>query len=86
MFLRNDSTPALASKLHFPKLSHCALFVSSIRGRAPTPSARASDGESLRLDSRDVGALQPGDRIVLTRDGKLTVNGTDRAPKPSTLM
>ena len=44
----------------------------------------SSDGKSLRLDGRDCGALQPGDRIVLTRDGKLTVNGTARPSPPST--
>jgi hypothetical protein len=42
----------------------------------------SSDGKTLRLDGRDCGPLGPGDRVVLTRDGKLTVNGADRTPKP----
>ena len=46
----------------------------------------ASDGRSVRLNGRPYGGLNPHDRVVLTKDGKLTVNGAERpaetAPEP----
>jgi hypothetical protein len=43
-----------------------------------------SDGRSLRFNGRDFGALKPDDRVVLTSDGKLTVNSQERQPVPAT--
>lgn len=39
----------------------------------------ASDGRSLRLNGRDCGALKEGDWVVLSDDGKLTVNDVVRS-------
>jgi hypothetical protein len=42
----------------------------------------ASDGRSMRLNGRDCGALKEGDSVVLSNDGKLTVNGVVRSAAP----
>lgn len=39
----------------------------------------ASDGRSIRLNGSDFGALKAGDQVVLSNDGKLTLNGIGRA-------
>ena len=41
----------------------------------------SSDGKSLRSNGRDYGTLHFGDHVVLTKDGKLTVNGVERQPE-----
>ena len=44
--------------------------------------AIASDGRSVQLNGQPYGAVKPGDRVVLTKDGKLTINGVPRSPEP----
>jgi hypothetical protein len=39
----------------------------------------ASDGRSLKLNGRDCGELKEGDWVVLSADGKLTVNDVVRS-------
>ncbi len=41
----------------------------------------ASDGRSVQLNGQPYGAVKPGDRVVLTKDGKLTINGIPRSPE-----
>ena len=43
----------------------------------------ASDGHSIRLNGQACGPVKPGDTVVLTNDGKLTVNTTPRLPEAS---
>ncbi len=39
-------------------------------------------GGRLKLNGQDRGAVGPGDRVVLTDDGRLTVNGNERKAQP----
>ena len=46
--------------------------------------AISSDGKTLRLNGRDYGTLHFGDHVVLSKDGKLKVNGVERQPESPT--
>jgi hypothetical protein len=41
----------------------------------------ASDGRSIELNGHPFGAVSPGDKIMLTAQHKLMVNGSERVPK-----
>ena len=40
----------------------------------------APDGRSLQLNGRAYGPLKERDHVVLTKEGKLMINGTERLP------
>jgi hypothetical protein len=42
----------------------------------------SSDGRRLTLNGKPCGNVQEGDRVALTADGKLFVNGAERLPQP----
>jgi hypothetical protein len=42
----------------------------------------ASDGRSIRLNGHAYGELKAGDHVVLSKEGKLTVNDVERAAAP----
>jgi hypothetical protein len=44
----------------------------------------SSDGRRLTLNGKPCGNVQEGDRVTLTADGKLLVNGGERSPQPAT--